>query len=140
MFDSIGQNRIDIGRDEVNSRNQFRALRAALLTGAGTTLLVTAMPAMAQDAAAPAAQEEEDAIVVTGIRETIQNSINTKREETAIVDALSADDIGDLPALSVGQAIQTITGATTHREKGDASEIALRGLGDRKSTRLKSSH
>src|SRR3546814_17417723 len=78
------------------------------------------MPAMAQDAAAPAAQEEEDAIVVTGIRETIQNSINTKREETAIVDALSADDIGDLPALSVGQAIQTITGATTHREKRSA--------------------
>lgn len=115
----------------MNSRNQFRAraVRAALLAGAGTTLLVAAMPAMAQDAAAPAAQDEEDAIVVTGIRETIQNSINTKREETAIVDALSADDIGDLPALSVGQAIQTITGATTHREKGDASEIALRGLG-----------
>ena len=115
----------------MNSRNQYRAraVRAALLAGAGTTLLVAAMPAMAQDAAAPAAQDEEDAIVVTGIRETIQNSINTKREETAIVDALSADDIGDLPALSVGQAIQTITGATTHREKGDASEIALRGLG-----------
>ncbi|HWV59222.1 MAG TPA: TonB-dependent receptor [Sphingopyxis sp.] len=115
----------------MNSRNQFRAhtLRAALLAGAGTTLLVAAMPAMAQDAPAPQAEGEEDAIVVTGIRETIQNSINTKREETAIVDALSADDIGDLPALSVGQAIQTITGATTHREKGDASEIALRGLG-----------
>ncbi|MBA3940670.1 MAG: TonB-dependent receptor [Sphingopyxis sp.] len=88
------------------------------------------MPAMAQDApAAPQAEPEEEAIVVTGIRETIQNSINTKREETAIVDALSSDDIGDIPAISVGQAIQTITGATTHREKGDASEIALRGLG-----------
>ncbi len=115
----------------MNSRNPIRArmLRAALLAGAGSTLLVAAMPAMAQDAPAPQAESEEDAIVVTGIRETIRNSINTKREETAIVDALSADDIGDLPALSVGQAIQTITGATTHREKGDASEIALRGLG-----------
>src|SRR3546814_13896125 len=86
------------------------------------------MPAMAQDAAAPAAQEEEDAIVVTGIRETIQNSINTKREETAIVDALSADDIGDLPALSVGQAIQTVTGLPTPPEKADAPDIALTGL------------
>ena len=115
----------------MNSRNQIRArmLRAALLAGAGSTLLVAAMPAMAQDAPAPQAEPEEDAIVVTGIRETIQNSINTKREETAIVDALSSDDIGDIPAISVGQAIQTITGATTHREKGDASEIALRGLG-----------
>ncbi len=115
----------------MNSRNQIRArmLRAALLAGAGSTLLIAATPAMAQDAPAPQAESEEDAIVVTGIRETIQNSINTKREETAIVDALSSDDIGDIPAISVGQAIQTITGATTHREKGDASEIALRGLG-----------
>lgn len=115
----------------MNSRSPFRActLRAALLAGAGSVLLAFALPAMAQDASVPQVDSEDDVIVVTGIRETIQNSINTKREETAIVDALSADDIGDLPALSVGQAIQTITGATTHREKGDASEIALRGLG-----------
>jgi iron complex outermembrane recepter protein len=116
----------------VNSRNSLRArsLRAALLAGAASTMAVAAMPVMAQDATVAAQEKvEEEAIIVTGIRETIQNSINTKREETAIVDALSSDDIGDIPAISVGQAIQTITGATTHREKGDASEIALRGLG-----------
>lgn len=114
------------------SQTRARALRAAFLTGAGSTLLLAAMPAAAQDSAeadttAPA--DDGDAIVVSGIRATIQDSINVKRQETAIVDALSADDIGDIPAISVGQAIQTITGATTHREKGDASEIALRGLG-----------
>ncbi|MGL3821637.1 TonB-dependent receptor [Sphingopyxis sp. R3-92] len=118
----------------MNSQNQIRvrALRAAFLTGAGSTLLLVAMPAIAQDSAAAdvaAPSDEGDEIVVSGIRATIQDSINVKRQETAIVDALSADDIGDLPALSVGQAIQTIAGATTHREKGDASEIALRGLG-----------
>ncbi len=115
----------------MNSRNPIRArsLRAALLAGAGSTLLIAAVPAMGQDTPASQAEPDEDSIVVTGIRETIQNSINTKRAETAIVDALSSDDIGDIPAISVGQAIQTITGATTHREKGDASEIALRGLG-----------
>lgn len=68
-------------------------------------------------------------IVVNGIRGTLQQSIDVKRNETAIVDALSAQDIGDLPALSIGEAIETITGATTHREKGGATEIALRGLG-----------
>jgi len=115
----------------MSSHMQFRLrmLRTALMTGAGSTLLV-AMPAFAQEAATePPTQDQDDAIVVTGIRQTIQNSINTKRKEMAIVDALSSDDIGDIPAISVGQAIQTITGATTHREKGDASEIALRGLG-----------
>ncbi|MGV1681554.1 TonB-dependent receptor [Sphingopyxis sp. NJF-3] len=114
----------------MNSRNPIRAraLRAALLAGTGPVLLL-AMPAAAQDAAGSAAQDDADAIVVSGIRETIQSSIEAKRRETAIVDTLEADDIGDIPAISVGQAIQTITGATTHREKGDASEIALRGLG-----------
>ena len=104
-------------------------MRRGLLAGAGIAALGLSLPAHAQDAAqdgAPlttAADEaaEEEAITVTGIRETIQTSIATKRNETAIVDALSSEDIGNLPALSVGQAIQTITGATTHREKGDAS-------------------
>lgn len=114
--------------------NHRRGLRGLLLAGVAVSMAGVS-PALAQDAppaqADPAADEQEDdtEVVVTGIRETIQTSIAAKRQEDAIVDVLAADDIGDLPALSVGQAIQTITGATTHREKGDASEIALRGLG-----------
>ncbi|WP_407352968.1 TonB-dependent receptor [Luteimonas sp. R10] len=67
--------------------------------------------------------------MVTGIRGSIQSSIQTKRDATVISDALSAKDIGDLPALSIGEAIETITGASTHREKGGATEISIRGLG-----------
>lgn len=110
--------------------------RAALLATAALPLL-TASPAFAQttEADQPAAADaqtaapDDQAIVVTGLRETIQTSIRTKRDQTAIVDALSSTEIGNIPALSVGEAIQTIAGATTHREKGGASEIALRGLG-----------
>lgn len=105
--------------------------QACLSYGVAMIALAWTNAATAQDdpAASGPAEASADEIVVSGIRATIQDSINTKRQATAIVDALSADDIGDIPALSVGQAIQTITGATTHREKGDASEIALRGLG-----------
>lgn len=122
-----------------NTANGFdagRDRRIALMLGCATIAL--ALPGMAIAQEAPSTEQtappvadapQEDDIVVSGIRQTIQTSIDTKRRENAIVDALSSDDIGDLPALSVGQAIQTITGATTHREKGDASEIALRGLG-----------
>ncbi|MBR9909366.1 MAG: TonB-dependent receptor [Gammaproteobacteria bacterium] len=66
---------------------------------------------------------------MTGTRATIQSSIEVKRESMTIVDAISADQIGELPALSIGEAIETVTGAATHREKGGASEIAIRGLG-----------
>ncbi|MEP9400535.1 TonB-dependent receptor [Sphingomonas sp. VNH70] len=87
----------------------------------------------APDEAAPdqpeATSGSAEEIIVTGIRQTIETSIATKRQENAIVDALSSEDIGDLPALSIGEAIQTITGATSHQEKGGATEISLRGLG-----------
>lgn len=112
--------------------SQRRAIRCSLLAG----IAFTGCPAFAQDAAP---QEDQQAqtiggatapdIIVTGFRETLQTSINEKRRETAIVDSLSSSEVGDLPALSVGEAIQTITGATSHREKGGASEISLRGLG-----------
>jgi TonB-dependent receptor len=98
---------------------------------AGVSALCFAGTAQAQEAA-PSADPQTtqiDEVVVTGTRRTMQNSIETKRDSATIVDALTADEIGDLPALSVGDAIETITGAATHREKGGASEIAIRGMG-----------
>lgn len=110
-------------------RAALLATAALPLLAAGPAFAQNAQPETAPPADAQAAAPDDQAIVVTGLRETIQTSIRTKRDQTAIVDALSSQEIGNIPALSVGEAIQTIAGATTHREKGGASEIALRGLG-----------
>lgn len=108
-------------------------LKAALMAGIALPALVAAPAAGAQETS-PAGQDPVDPtqieeVVVTGIRGSIQSSIERKRQESVVADVLSAEDIGDLPALSIGEAIETITGASTHREKGGASEIAIRGLG-----------
>ena len=73
--------------------------------------------------------DEIEEITVTGIRATVQSSIDLKRNSTQIVDGLSSDEIGDIPALSVGAALETITGATSHQENGGATELSIRGLG-----------
>ena len=78
---------------------------------------------------AQADDEVIEEIVVEGTRATIQSTINIKRNSTTIVDGLSATDIGDLPALSIGEALESITGAASHRENGGATEISIRGLG-----------
>ncbi|NVE93440.1 TonB-dependent receptor [Altererythrobacter lutimaris] len=113
------------GRSAVNnsSRNIAKLM-------ASTALAVFAVPsvAFAQDEEA-AASDEGDAIVVTGIRQTIQNSIEEKRNATEVFDALAAEEIGDIPALSIGEALETLTGAGSHREQGGATEISVRGLG-----------
>ncbi|WP_340589179.1 TonB-dependent receptor [Erythrobacter alti] len=96
---------------------------------ASSAMVLAAAPAMAQDAPAePAAQGGQD-IVVTGIRGTIQSSIVEKRESDLIVEVLTSDEIGDIPALSIGEALETLTSAASHREQGGATEISLRGLG-----------
>ena len=112
----------------LTSRN-FGRFTATLL--AGTAMVGMASPALAQDADADAAAEENTGgdIVVTGIRGTIQSSNEQKRENDLIVEVLTSDEIGDLPALSIGEALETLTSAASHREQGGATEIALRGLG-----------
>ncbi len=106
-------------------------VRSVLLAGASIAAALVAVPARAQDGApAPAAeQSREDQIVVTGIRETIQTSIQSKRDADAIVDAVSSKEIGELPGQSVGEVIATITGASIDRANYGPTEVSIRGLG-----------
>ena len=108
-----------------NSYSKSRLFKIALLSSATLSLGTTAL---AQETEAEEAKTL-DTIVVTGSRATIQNSIDLKRSSTQIVDGLSAEEIGDLPALSIGEALENITGAASHRENGGATEISIRGLG-----------
>ncbi|MEP2101674.1 MAG: TonB-dependent receptor [Parasphingorhabdus sp.] len=107
------------------SQNQQNRIIKALL--ATTAITAMAVPVAAQDV--EPSESDEDTIVVSGIRATIQGSIDTKRDSVEVLDALSAEEIGDIPALSIGEALETLTGAASHREQGGATEISIRGLG-----------
>lgn len=103
-------------------------LKKSLLLGVGMPTLCVASAAYAQD---PYLDEDlvNDEVVATGTRQVIQDSISLKRNSDQIVDGLSASEIGDLPALSIGEALETITGVASHRENGGATEVSIRGLG-----------
>ncbi|WP_416307490.1 TonB-dependent receptor [Neptunicella sp. SCSIO 80796] len=123
-----------------------RTIRAIMLAGAMMPIGLTSVSVKAdpqqteaqqptttksdQENNATAAKDDEtEVILVTGFRKVVRSSIDTKRTNNAIVDAISAEDIGDLPALSLSEVLETITGAGGHRGKGGGSEIAIRGLG-----------
>jgi len=108
--------------------HSVRAKRASLcLAGASVLAMAMAQPAFAQTS--DAADTIEDEVVVVGTRQVIQDAIALKRNNTQIVDGLSADEIGDIPALSIGEALENITGVASHRENGGATEVSIRGLG-----------
>ena len=95
------------------------------------TALALALGLCGPFAAAQDAEDEEyiEEVVVTGTRGTIQSSIEAKRASDTIVEALSADDIGDIPSLSIGEALETLTSAAAHRDQGTATEVSIRGMG-----------
>ncbi|WP_418152987.1 TonB-dependent receptor plug domain-containing protein [Litorimonas sp. RW-G-Af-16] len=107
-----------------NSHKLFAASAKSLLLASSTLAMVSVSSvALAQD------NTNGDEVVVTGTRQIIQDSIVLKRDSAQIVDGLSAAEIGDLPALSIGEALETITGVASHRENGGATEVSIRGLG-----------
>lgn len=106
-----------------------KLIRASLLAGMAGSLSFNAFAQQEAQEKVTEVEQDVEIISVTGTRRTIQDQIAIKREATTVVDGLSAEDIGDLPALSIGEALESITGAASHRENGGATEITIRGLG-----------
>jgi len=91
-------------------------------------------PLMAQDQSDDSSSDQAgenvlEEVIVTGTRQLIQDQITIKRDAVMVVDGLSASDIGDLPALSIGEALESLTGVASHRENGGATEVSIRGMG-----------
>ncbi|MDQ4086956.1 MAG: TonB-dependent receptor [Pseudomonadota bacterium] len=72
----------------------------------------------------------EEAIVVTGIRRSLQSAQNIRRNSEQIVDAVVAEDIGKLPDLAVSDTAARIPGVQVVRTGGEASRVLVRGLPD----------
>ncbi len=66
-------------------------------------------------------------IVVTGIRGSLISSLNTKRNSDAIVDAITAEDIGKFPDKNLAEAIQRVPGVVINREFGEGERVSIRG-------------
>ena len=63
---------------------------------------------------APAAEEatDLDRIVVTGIRGSIEKSLDVKREARSHVEVITAEDIGKMPDKNVADSLQRLPGVT----------------------------
>ena len=95
-------------------------------------LAATGGAALAQDQAAAAGSESGEPIeevVVSGIRKSIQDSIDVKKADSSIVEAVSAEDIGKLPDASIAEAISRLPGIAAQRTNGRAQTLSIRGLG-----------
>lgn len=78
--------------------------------------------------AEPSVESPQEDIVVTGIRASLQESINVKRSADSIVDVITAQDIGKLPDQNVAESMSRVTGVQISRREGDGSNFTVRGI------------
>ncbi|MEZ9197718.1 TonB-dependent receptor [Shewanella sp. 10N.286.54.B9] len=98
-----------------------------------TLALVAAGASMSSYAAEEAkaetsADESIEVISVTGIRRSLQDSKAIKMTSSSIVEAISAEDIGKLPDVSIADSLARLPGLTTQRLNGRGQVISVRGL------------
>jgi len=98
-------------------------IRKALLVASSSLAAAMAWQGVAH---AQAAQQVEE-LVVTGIRASQAASIATKRQANAVVDVLTAEDVGKFPDKNVAEALQRIPGVVLNREFGEGERVSIRG-------------
>ena len=116
--------------------------RDVLSVALASAILAMASAAHAQDPEQEKEQAEEteasaekqaapktlDAVQVTGIRSAIESAIELKQDATGIVDAISAEDLGKLPDISIADSLSRLPGLAAQRVAGRSSTISIRGL------------
>lgn len=102
--------------------------RSASVMAMATGLLMPSW-AQAQQTGSADAVAANDEIVVTGLRASLDRSIDIKRNSNGVVDAISAVDIGKFPDTNVAESLQRIPGVSIDRVNGEGSEVTVRGFG-----------
>lgn len=112
-----------------------------LVRGSSIAMIVAGLsaPVMAQTAAQPAvppASEvsptedvDNEEIVVTGYRASLESALNKKRTSNELIDTINAEDIADFPDANLAESLQRLPGVTIDRDNGEGRTITVRGLG-----------
>ncbi|HGM5882982.1 MAG: TonB-dependent receptor [Stenotrophomonas maltophilia] len=86
--------------------------------------------AAAQQAASTGSQDATtlDSVQVTGYRYAIEKSLEQKRDANAVVEVITAEDVGKFPDKNVADALQRVPGVVITRSGGEGKSVSVRGL------------
>ena len=115
--------------------------------GTAAAIAAPASPQSAQDQTPPAKDKTDadkkrhkvntlQAVQVTGFLSSIENSTAIKRNSNSIVEAVSAEQIGKLPGISIADALGRLPGLAVQTVNGRPQVITIHGLGPDFSTAL----
>jgi iron complex outermembrane recepter protein len=106
-----------------NRKPVYKASALAIFTSFGAQAYA--------DTAATSDADNLSEIVVTGVRQAMKDSIGVKQNSDLIGDNISTAEIGQLPDVTIAEELNRLPGVNTTRDRGNASQASVRGLGPR---------
>jgi TonB-dependent receptor len=108
-------------------KRSFIGATQKMLGGTLSALLI--LPALNVSYAQDDSDEVIEEVVVTAIRSSLTRSMDIRRNESGVVDAITAQDIGKFPDTNLAESLQRITGVSIDRRNNEGNQITVRGLG-----------
>jgi iron complex outermembrane receptor protein len=81
-------------------------------------------------AAATASNEQLSEIVVTGLRASLEKSLDLKRDASVVIDSINQEELGRFPDADVADSLEHLPGITIDRTTGgEGQKVSVRGFG-----------
>ena len=111
-------------------RTPTRLLAMALASASTAALAQSQSTAPTSTSDTAAANQAGQDIIVTGIRGSLDKSVEIKRQSAVVLDSVNATELGRFPDSDVADSLQHITGITINRTTGGEGQyVSVRGLG-----------
>ncbi len=95
-----------------------------------TALLLMLGTASSLSLAQTSTDNSIEEVVVTGkFLQSLQSAMEQKRNASSMIEAISAEDIGQLPDVSISDSLNRLPGLAQDRDRGNGSQISIRGMG-----------
>jgi iron complex outermembrane recepter protein len=117
------------GRTARSNRPTVNNVRLA--SAASAALFGMASSQASAQAANPQAEGGQalEEVVVTGIRSSLRQAMEIKRNSDQIVDSIASESLGKFPDTNIAESLQRITGVSIDRSGGEGQAVTVRGFG-----------
>ena len=88
----------------------------------------SAMSSMTQTMSTVENQEMEE-VVTTGIKSSLMDALEIKRNKIGVTEIITAEDVGKFPDGNIAEALARVSGIAIDRSNIEGSQVTVRGMG-----------
>ena len=124
-----GAGKSDAGDNRVPRISKPSIVKNVRLASAASAVMFGVASGQATAQATGAEGQDLEEVIVTGIRSSLRQAMEIKRDSDQIVDSIASESLGKFPDTNIAESLQRITGVSIDRSGGEGQAVTVRGFG-----------